>query len=229
MQPSIPEPVERSDTDAAWLFYTSGTTGRPKGVVLAARQLRVASLAYLSEVQGVAAGDVMLHPAPLSHGGGLYHLPYVMHAGRQRGAGLGRLRPGRGRRAGCALAQRVVLRGADDGATAGRSRGARSASDPRAWPPSPTAAGRCTWPTSSKRLRVIGPHFAQIYGQGESPMTITVLPRDVINDQRAPAPPRAAWRRWAMRSRCSSCRSAMPTVRCCPPARSARCACAVTS
>jgi long-chain acyl-CoA synthetase len=31
-------------------------------------------------------------------------------------------------------------------------------------------------------LQVIGPHFAQIYGQGECPMTITVLPRSVIND-----------------------------------------------
>ena len=35
-------------------------------------------------------------------------------------------------------------------------------------------------------LQVIGPHFAQIYGQGESPMTITVLPRDVINDRSHP-------------------------------------------
>src|SRR4030095_4256620 len=74
-------PIERADTDPACLFYTSGTTGRPKGVVLGARQLREASLGYLSEVQAVAPGDTMLHPAPLSHGSGLYHLPYVMHGG----------------------------------------------------------------------------------------------------------------------------------------------------
>jgi long-chain acyl-CoA synthetase len=37
-----------------------------------------------------------------------------------------------------------------------------------------------------RALQVIGPHFAQIYGQGESPMTITVLPRDVINDSAHP-------------------------------------------
>jgi len=37
-----------------------------------------------------------------------------------------------------------------------------------------------------RALLVIGPHFAQIYGQGESPMTITVLPRDVINDAAHP-------------------------------------------
>jgi acyl-CoA synthetase (AMP-forming)/AMP-acid ligase II len=37
-----------------------------------------------------------------------------------------------------------------------------------------------------RALQVIGAHFAQIYGQGESPMTITVLPRDVINDSAHP-------------------------------------------
>jgi len=31
-------------------------------------------------------------------------------------------------------------------------------------------------------LDVLGPRFVQIYGQGESPMTITVLPKKVIND-----------------------------------------------
>jgi long-chain acyl-CoA synthetase len=35
-------------------------------------------------------------------------------------------------------------------------------------------------------LRVMGPRFAQIYGQGESPMTITVLPKHVIADTAHP-------------------------------------------
>lgn len=72
---------ERSEDDPAWLFYTSGTTGRPKGVVLCARQLRLCALGYLASVQPVEPGDCMLHPAPLSHGGGMYHLPYVLQAG----------------------------------------------------------------------------------------------------------------------------------------------------
>jgi long-chain acyl-CoA synthetase len=37
-----------------------------------------------------------------------------------------------------------------------------------------------------RALRLVGPHFAQIYGQGESPMTITVLPKAVINDAAHP-------------------------------------------
>jgi long-chain acyl-CoA synthetase len=35
-------------------------------------------------------------------------------------------------------------------------------------------------------LRAAGPHFAQICGQGEHPMTITVLPRWVIDDAAQP-------------------------------------------
>ncbi len=35
-------------------------------------------------------------------------------------------------------------------------------------------------------LQVIGPHFAQIYGQGECPMTISVLPKSDVLDTPPP-------------------------------------------
>jgi long-chain acyl-CoA synthetase len=35
-------------------------------------------------------------------------------------------------------------------------------------------------------LALFGPRFIQIYGQGESPMTITVLPRDIVADEMHP-------------------------------------------
>jgi len=180
-----PEPSPRGDTDPAWLFYTSGTTGRPKGVVLGMRQLRMASLAYLSEVQSVAAGDVMLHPAPLSHGGGLYHLPYVMHAGTNVVPASGGFDPmeivelaAHWRRASFFAAPTMVRRLVDQVEQLGRR--------PDGLATITYGGGPMYRADIERALRVIGPHFAQIYGQGESPMTITVLPRDVINDTAHP-------------------------------------------
>ena len=62
--------VPRDAGDLAWLFYTSGTTGRPKGAYLSHRNLAAASYAYLAEVDPVAPGDVLFHAAPMSHGPG---------------------------------------------------------------------------------------------------------------------------------------------------------------
>jgi hypothetical protein len=95
-------------------------------------------------------------------------------------------------------------------------------------------------------LRAAGPHFAQICGQGERPMTITVLPRWVIDDAAQPrhAPrvrlarrgesprrgprflPRRLLSMWAWRSRWWNCRSAMPRAARSPPASAAESACA---
>src|SRR5579872_4135944 len=50
-------PLERSINDLAWLFYTSGTTGRPKGVMLSHGNLVAMSMCYLVDVDQATPHD----------------------------------------------------------------------------------------------------------------------------------------------------------------------------
>ena len=67
-----------SPTIPAWLFYTSGTTGRPKGATLTHRNLLAMSTSYLADVDMVTHADCIIHAAPMSHGSGIYAVPYTM-------------------------------------------------------------------------------------------------------------------------------------------------------
>jgi long-chain acyl-CoA synthetase len=76
-------PDRGAPTDRAWLFYTSGTTGRPKGAVLTHRNLLFMSQCYYADIDQLDERDTHLLAAPVSHGAGLYALPFLLKGARQ--------------------------------------------------------------------------------------------------------------------------------------------------
>ena len=62
----------------AWLFYTSGTTGRPKGGTLTHGQLAFVVVNHIADLMpGLSDRDASLVVAPLSHGAGIHALAQV--------------------------------------------------------------------------------------------------------------------------------------------------------
>jgi long-chain acyl-CoA synthetase len=175
--------VERDDADLAWLFYTSGTTGRPKGAILTHRVISVMSHAYAAEVDPVAPGDAILHAAPMSHGSGLYIMAHVARLGIQVIPESGGFEPAeifrlfkRWPRASMFAAPTMIKRlvDADDDCDPSNIR-------TLIWGGAPMYIE-----DALQALDRFGPRLAQIYGQGESPMTITTLSKEDIADRDHP-------------------------------------------
>jgi long-chain acyl-CoA synthetase len=74
--PSIPI-MEVGENDLAWLFYTSGTTGKPKGAMLSHRSLFAMTLRQYADLGPITERDSIIHAAPISHASGLFSIGYV--------------------------------------------------------------------------------------------------------------------------------------------------------
>ena len=79
--------------DYAYILYTSGTTGSPKGVMLSSKNLQAMVEGYLSDVDSVSSSDTALYSAPMSHGAGLYNVIFVKLGARHSVPISGRFDP----------------------------------------------------------------------------------------------------------------------------------------
>jgi long-chain acyl-CoA synthetase len=183
---SSPAPLaDRRPQDPAWLFYTSGTTGRPKGATLTHRSLLMATLSYFADIEPVRARDCVLHAAPLSHGSGLYGLPAVAQGAvsvlpPSGGVDGGEIAALLARWPGMSFfaAPTMIKRLAGDLAMAGAD---LSHLNTIIYGGAPMYLADL-----EDALAVFGPRLAQIYGQGESPMTITGLSKADHADREHP-------------------------------------------
>jgi long-chain acyl-CoA synthetase len=172
-----PVPVARQANDLAWLFYTSGTTGRPKGVMLSHGNLAAMSLCYLADVDSVSPDDAALYAAPLSHGAGLYNFIHIRFGARHVVPESGGFDPDEvltlGKQLGnvAMFAAPTMVRRLVDAAKKRGENGEGIRTIVYGGGPMYLADIR-------DALAVMGQRFVQIYGQGESPMAITSLKRE---------------------------------------------------
>lgn len=172
---SDPMPVERRSEDPAWIFYTSGTTGRPKGATLSHGSLRAMAAAQLCDYGTPPPGACIVHHAPLSHASGLLAIPFAAN-------GTLHVIPGPEHRSveGILALTRHWGNAYLFSAPTFLNRLVASA----AAHPADAAGIRTIFfggapmyvEDLSRALAVLGPRLAQIYGQGESPMTISGVP-----------------------------------------------------
>ncbi len=159
----------------AWLFYTSGTTGRPKGATLCHRNLLAMTLSYFVDLDSVSPGDSLFHAAPMSHGSGLYNSIHVAAAAKQVIPESGRFDPGevlelipKHQDVSFFAAPTIVKRLVDHP-------NSRSA-DTSNLKTIVYGGGPMYVADLKQAMAAFGNHkLAQVYGQGETPMTITFL------------------------------------------------------
>lgn len=174
-------PRRVSPDSLAWLFYTSGTTGRPKGAMLSHANLLAMVSVYACDVEPEGVGRALLHAAPMSHGSGLYALAHVLHGSLQvcpesRSFDVDEVEQlmNHHERVSMFAAPTMVTR------LTQTARSDLPGLHTLIYGGGPMYVQDCV-----KAMDRFGQRLAQIYGQGESPMTITALSK-TLHDRAHP-------------------------------------------
>ncbi len=181
----VAAPAPCAPDDLCWLFYTSGTTGRPKGVQITHRMLTAMSLAYQTDVDMATGEDAILYAAPMSHGAGIYNMVHVLVGARHVCPESGGFDPAEifdlARHFGNVqmfAAPTMVHRMTAAAKVAGETgEGLRTVV---------YGGGPMYLADIEEAIVQFGPIFVQIYGQGECPMGITALSRELVADRAHP-------------------------------------------
>ena len=170
--PGPGSPEDLAPDDVAWLFYTSGTTGRPKGAMLTHHVIEFMAIVHLADIETINEQDCIIHAAPLSHGSGIYVLPNIARAAnnvipQSGGFDTGETLELIAHYPGCSFffAPTMVHRLINDPGIA--------TADLKNLKNLVYGGGPMYLDDLRKALEIFGPRMSQIYGQGEAPMTIT--------------------------------------------------------
>ncbi|MDF3308163.1 AMP-binding protein [Rhodococcus sp. T2V] len=170
--PDGPCDVRRDQDEPLRLAYTGGTTGKPKAVVLTTRSELAEVANFLVDLlPNLRPDSVMLHAAPITHGSGAFFLPHLV-----KGAPnviVSKFSPGafleaarKYRATSTFMVPTMIAMLLEDPTTAT----ADLALERLCYGGAPIATS-----VLRRGIDILGPVFAQLYGQAEAPLAITCL------------------------------------------------------